>query len=559
MNRFLSAFLGQAVVVLLLTGCVMPPPVDISVISAYQKSMEAQPVTQYPAADGQENLLRPAGRLDLPKLEPKMIKGKDGKEKKVIYLSLKNALIYALANNTDIRLSAFNAGLSREDVVKAAAAFDVIASAAGSYTNQDKQVVIPTLAGRSKSSQYQVGFRKRTTTGAQVAVTWGSSRVWSKAASTGSITVYEPTIGIELVQPLLRGGWSINTAELRLASLQEKDSQETLRATTEAIIANTHAAYWALIRTHRNREITTHLLDKTVETYNRVMERHKAGLDATKVQTKQTESAVTTRRAFLLTAITDIGNAQDALAFLIGYPTIFDDCDEVILTTKMEDKKLEINVKDQLQTAVRHNPQLARARLAIKAADISISVAENQMLPTLNVRSSVAWQAASRSRSSAYKTLGNADFATFSIGLELEYPLGNRAAQASLRASHMGRKQSILTLQQTADGVSKNVRGAARAIDFLYRRLQLQRATVAATTEELAALEDTEEIRAELTPEFLNLKLAAQQRLAEAASKEVSALELYNRAFVELRRSTGTILDMPGVKILLPPSNNASK
>ena len=65
---------------------------------------------------------------------------------------------------------------------------------------------------------------------------------------------------------------------------------------------------------------------------------------------------------------------------------------------------------------------------------------------------------------------------------------------------------------------------------------------------QLKALEDTEEIRGKLTPEFLLVKLQAQEDLARAEQAEQQTIVDYNIALVELARATGTVLELYPVR-----------
>jgi hypothetical protein len=62
----------------------------------------------------------------------------------------------------------------------------------------------------------------------------------------------------------------------------------------------------------------------------------------------------------------------------------------------------------------------------------------------------------------------------------------------------------------------------------------------------------TEEIRGRLTPEFLLVKLNAQETLANAELAALQALVDYNVAMSDLALVSGTVLELHGVKLALP-------
>ena len=85
------------------------------------------------------------------------------------------------------------------------------------------------------------------------------------------------------------------------------------------------------------------------------------------------------------------------------------------------------------------------------------------------------------------------------------------------------------------------------------KTLEYERLAVAAYKAELGGLDILQKTRpGGMDPEFLELKLRSRQRLALAERSELQALVDYNSAAIELRRITGTVLDLPGLKVSLP-------
>jgi outer membrane protein TolC len=535
-----------------LPGCVGTGPMDPRVIARYQREMAARSPSRR-TRDGQDlGLLRPAPQKGVKPLEVEEVKDADGKVvKHIIRLSLDQAVMRALANNPQIQVVSFNPAISRQEMTQAAADFDYIFFGAYSLDKTDERTNSILLAGRTDTRRWQAGFRQKTVTGAEWAVAWNHTRSWNNAGFSVFATEYEPTISFEITQPLLREGWlDYNLSRLRIARLDHKSSLAAFRQSVESTITDVYLTYWRVAQARREVEIQEKLLEKTAETYHRVMERYKAGLDATKVQTKQAESAVASRQAVLIRVRKDIHDTREALGLLLDDPQInvlgyYD----IVPTTTMSDTPIHVDAADQLAAALRNSPMLAQARLAIQAAGIEVKVARNETLPKLDVKATTTLQSLAARPHTADRMLGSGDYAGYGIGLELEYPIGNRQRLAQLRLRRLQYRQVVASLQNTADQIAAAIRQRVREIHTSWEELQLQRVAVAAARVQLQALEDTEEIRGRLTPEFLELKLSAQESLADAERNELQALVDYNSAMVELRRETGTVLDLPRVKI----------
>ncbi|MCD6365793.1 MAG: hypothetical protein J7M14_07955, partial [Planctomycetes bacterium] len=66
---------------------------------------------------------------------------------------------------------------------------------------------------------------------------------------------------------------------------------------------------------------------------------------------------------------------------------------------------------------------------------------------------------------------------------------------------------------------------------------------------QLQAVEDIEKIRGKLTPEFLDVKLRAQESLANAERGELEVMINYNIAMITLSQVSGTVLQRYGVEL----------
>ncbi len=482
------------------------------------------------------------------------------RSKHLVRLSLRDTVMRALANNLDIRVVSYDPAISREDMVRAAAAFDYTVFGAVSYTKDEKQRAQTFAGDINRLRNWSLGVRQHTVTGAEWSLEWAMSRAWDNSSSffTTLRTRYEPTVVLQVSQPLLRDAWpEVNLAQLRIARLNTRIGEQDFRAKVEEVITQVVSTYWALVQARREVEIAERLLEVTRETYERVIGR--ADLDATEASIKQVEASVRIRQAALIRARKIAQDVQDALARLLadvqinvlsGY--------EVVPTTPAIEEQVHVSATEQMMTALRHNPLLEQARLAVAASAINVRVAKNQTLPNLELTASTGLQGLSRQAKQAHDELFRGDYLSYSIGLTLEYPVGNRERLASLRQRQFEYTKAIVSMQNAADQIALAVNERARQIETAHEELLAQRAAVEAARIQLQALEDTERIRGRLTPEFLRVKLDAQVTLATAARSETQALVDYNTAMAELARATGTTLELHRVRIAMPHAVNGT-
>jgi outer membrane protein TolC len=475
-----------------------------------------------------------------------------GARRTMIHLDLEQAVHRALANHPAIRAISYDPAISREEMVAAAAAFDAVVFGGFNYERTDERSSSIFGGGQTDTQGFEAGVRQTTPTGGSWSASYAFSRVWDSSGFTTMVHEYEPTLLLEVSQPLLRDAWpAFNLAELRIARTNRRVSQAEFRRQVEETITSVVTTYWSLVRARRALEIQESLLAMTKETLDRV--RLRKEIDATAVQIKQAEAAVASRRAQLLRARKEVFDVQDALMRLLSDPqaNLLADA-EVLPTTAPAREPVHVSVGRQLLSALEHNPVLEQARLAVALADINVTVAENQALPRLDLTGSVGYQGLGGARHEAHEKLGTLDYLSYSIGISVEYPFGNRQRRADLRKAHFERLKSVAQLQDAADELAQQIQERIRQIRTDQQEVLLQQAAVDAAKVQLQALEDTEKHRGQLTPEFLELKLGAQESLAAAELAELDAVVSYNAALAQLDQLTGTVLASHRVRVDLP-------
>ena len=527
-------------------GCVRPGTVELTDLIRYQEGMIRR--SQAEREEKGLSLLRPAPTVDGPQLKVR----KDAKTgKQTVELSLQDAVLLALSNNLDIRVAAFDPAITREEIVQAAAVFDYVAFGGLAYGVEDvRQNSIFNKVSNTKTRSVTAGVSKRLTTGAEASVTYGLTRSATSSGVSAGRTTYEPTIALELTQPLLRNAWrDVNLANLRIARINRKVSDAEFRRRVEEIVTNVVTTYWALVQAVQDVEIQTRLLDSTTKTLARIVQRR--AIDATKANVTQTESAVAGRRAALIRAKKLVHDATDTLARLLAERRLsLLDRYELAPMTKAAAVAVKISREDQLHTAIRHNPRLIQVRLAVQAAGIALRVAKNGLLPRVDLTLAATNQGLDKDTRPPHDQALDSKYQSYSANVAAEYPLGKRNARASVRRARFEYLKMRKSLESLSLQVGEQVKERIRQIETTYEELQAQIKNVEAARTYLKTLDDIEEIRGVLSPEFLELRLRAQETLAGAERGQLSATINYNVAMITLHQATGTVLEQYGVETI---------
>jgi outer membrane protein TolC len=466
-----------------------------------------------------------------------------------VQLSLQDAIRLALMNSLDIRVVSFDTAIAYTDMVAAASAFDVEVFGSAFYEHIKKRTSSRLQGMKIRKVLVEAGARQRTVIGTDIETKLNFTRTADNSPVIDIDPSYEWVLSLELTQPLLRlGGPDVNLGELRISRVAHDVSLAAFREQVEKTVTEVINNYWLLVQAREDADIQQRLLIITIQTHDRVLKRRQ--LDATDVEVKQAESALLARWSGMVRARKQIFDVQDRLARLLADPRMpVSSRYEILPTDAATESRILFDATEQIELAIQNNPTLEQAYLAIKAADISVRVARNLTLPVLNAVASVNIQGLRGNPSRAWDDMWTTDFLSHTSGLVFEYPLGNRGPEAEYSKRRFEKLQAVTTYHNAADQVAVAVNEAIRQIDTTYEEFLAQRRAREAKAIQLRALEDTERIRARLTPEFLQLKLATQEQLAASARLELFAIIGYNNALAELTRLTGTLLVQQGVEV----------
>lgn len=552
----LGALLGAS-------GCVPNEAQTSDLIDTYQRAIMAR--SPHARGEGTLGLLEPVQSGQSQPLRTST----DAAGGTVVSLSLDESVRLAVMNSVEIRVVSFDPAIAREDIYRAMGDFDTVISGGVSQSETDRRsgVTAPSIFTDTDTFQTEIALRKKLITGGEIKWVWDETRTRNSSPFTSPNPQWESVSTLQITQPLLKGaGVDYNLAGIHIAQVGAKSATAQFRQRVEEVVAQTQVNYWSLVQARRDVEIQEELKKRTDETYDRILKRAGAVQDVTNVEASQAKAAVESRKAMLIRAQKNVLDAQDQLArllsdhrmTLIGKYTI-------LPTTPPIATPVRVDPTDQLVLALKYSPLLEQARLAIDAAAIQVMVAQNETQPSLNLQASVGTQGLRSTVGRATEEMTRFNFIDHSVSAMFEYPIGNTTALAALRQRQFQRLKAITDLQNTADKVAVAVNQAVRQIESSYQEVVAQRAAVEASQAQLKALMGLEELRA-LSPEFLQVKLQAQDSLATAERALVEAEVNFNNARAQLAQVTGTSLQqrsirlaMEGSEMLAPASVPASQ
>jgi outer membrane protein TolC len=216
---------------------------------------------------------------------------------------------------------------------------------------------------------------------------------------------------------------------------------------------------------------------------------------------------------------------------------------------------------DLLAQADQSRPDLAAIDLEIKNTGIALEGTRNELLPELDVFASAQGQglagtpgmqagtAMDMALAGGYGTvlqqILSQKYPTYEVGIQLNFPLRNRIAQADLRRDMLQQRayetQVIALRNQVAlevDTATIALRRARSAYEAAVRTRQLQQESL-----------DVEKARYEAGVDTAFFVIQYQAYLSQAESTEVVAKGDYFKALAGLNLATGTLLEKNNISI----------
>ncbi len=466
---------------------------------------------------------------------------------RTVVLSLEDALHRTLANNHTVRVASYNPAISRSGLVQAEAVFDALYFMSLSNNNVDRPTGTQLIGTKSEQFDLSGGIRKLLPSGMQVSTSLSLQRQSSNNQFQVIDPIYTSNFVGEFTQPLLRNaGIDFNRSQIRISQNDTKISRQAFKRQVRETLATVEQLYWALVRTRREVTIRARLLTEFEKIYDFLWQRR--GFDTYQIQLSQTRANLEASRANFIFVVNEVYNAEDRLIAAMNDPelNLAEDI-EIIPGDFPTTAPLEYDAVAVVQSALDNRSEVAEARLQIDNARIRVGAAKNQALPRLDLFFRYTVNGLGTNADDAFDEVTQTDFTEFLVGLDLEVPIGNRAAEAALRQAQLQHAQQIAALKAQIEQVILEVNVALRAIKTTYELIDPSLQEAEANEDQVASVIARAE-RKNFTA--LNQELGARNALAESRSALLRSLVEYNLSLIELERAKGTLLEYNNVSFV---------
>ena len=385
-----------------------------------------------------------------------------------------------------------------------------------------------------------------------------------------------------LTQPLLQGlGFPATTRFIRIAKNNRELSDVAFRLQVITTVNQIQTMYWDLVYAYENMRVQQESLVFAEKTLSDTKKQVEIGSLAP-IEAVRAQSTVAQDQQLLTVAQTNLQLEQllmkNALSRTLRDPALASA--EVIPTSTMELPQNETPqpTEDLVNEAIHHRAEVVEQRIQLNTQAMSNQAVRNALLPTLNLFAYYggagiggeqnpintcalnpfpAFGCASNTKGSldtlfpttpigdTFHQMVNSTNPDKGIGLTLNIPIRNRAAQAVQIRSELEYQQAQMALQQTENRISIEVRNAQFGVEQNRASVASAQAAVEYAKQSL----DAEQKKFQFGTSTTTAVLQNRSALATAESTLVSAMAAYEKSRVELDRAVGDTLDKAGVSI----------
>jgi outer membrane protein TolC len=351
--------------------------------------------------------------------------------------------------------------------------------------------------------------------------------------------VYTGGFSISANQPLLRNFLiDPSRAAIKISRVNLRISEEALLATINDTLLRVEQAYYNLMFARENVKVQATALELASQLLRENRKRVEVGALAP-LDEKQAESEVASTRAALIDAERTLSEQQNILKGLITdkyaeWNAInLEPIDNLLAVPVVSD------VQESWRIGLNQRPDLMELKYVLERAGITLKLRKNQLWPELDLIGSYGHRENRNSYENVLGALPNGKYPSYTYGVLLDIPLGNRAQRARYKSAKADSEQSLLEYKRLEQQIMVQIDDSVKLLRSSFERVEATRAARAFAQEALAA--EQKKLENGKSTSFFVLQF--QRDLTARRSEEVRALADYNNALAQLAWREGTTLE----------------
>ena len=403
-------------------------------------------------------------------------------------------------------------------------------------------------------------------TGTYLEVDWNNNRTTSNSPDNTLNPQLYAAVRFLFQQQLLAGfGPGPNLRFLRIARTNRKISDIAFRAQVIATVTQISDIYWDLVSAYDDEQVGERSVAFATETLN--TSRKQLELQAIpEMDVLKAEGELASREQDLTVARTNLELQElymkNAITRSLDDPIL-----EEMPLVPVDHIGGQIQpdtepVQETIAAALKNRTELQESSLDLENRELSRKTARNALLPSLGLYGLYAGTGYGGTPNPAYLAQGgtvsaprgeggtlenalNYSSPEYQVGFQLSIPLRNRIAKADQYRTELEYRQSQVYAEELKKRIRIEVRSARYALEQGASRVDAARHARDLALNTLDIMQKEQKLGAGSNQQTLS----AEHDLAVAESALVSAETAYEKARIEVRRATGTILEEYGISI----------
>jgi len=474
-------------------------------------------------------------------------------------ISIDEAVKSALEQNLGIRIQRIDPQIQDMGVAQAQSAWAPNLTSTFSKNSQTQQSTSALSGGATSidngTFSTQVGLSQTLPWGGNYTGSWNNSRFTTTNLFSSFSPQLNSNLSLQYTQPLLRN-YAIDQIRQQVASSRKSRdlSDIQLQAVVTGTLRSVKNAYWDLVYTIDNLKAQEQSLALSQQFLKDNQKRVEIGTLAP-IDIVQAQAEVAANEQGVIVADAAIKQAQDALRALVLDPGTaefwnvnFEPTDAASFSERA------IDVDAAVRNALDKRSDLHTAKNSLDQSDINLRYFGNQTKPDVNAQVSYSSIAAGGTQLSGVNlaaistgstvsrtevsnvglgsVLGDvlkSAYPTWTVGLQIGYPIGLNTAHVNLVKAKLQFEQSQSQLKNLQMQIATQVRSAARNVQTNQKRVGSARASRTLQERKLEAEE--KKLAAGMSQSFFVFQ--AQRDLALARTAEILSIADYNKSLVD--------------------------
>ena len=419
---------------------------------------------------------------------------------------------------------------------------------------------------KQNSEQASVTYAQAFPTGSSLQVDFSDFRGTSNGIYDYFSPQYFAKVRVIAQQQILAGfGLSTNLRYLRIAKTNQHITDVAFKAQVIATVTQVCDIYWDLVNAYEDEQVNERSVAFATDTLDK--SRKQFQLQAIpEMDVLKAEGDLATRQQDLTVARTNLELQElymkNAVTRSLDDPILEEM--PVVPTDRIgtQIQSTSEPVQDLISSALKSRTELQIQTLGLENSELSRKTARNALLPQLSlyglyIGTGLAGQlnsayynksiptTLSNSPGGALASAFNASAPEYQVGLQLSIPVRNRIAKADQYRAELEYRQTQVGLEEAKKRILIEVRNASYALEQGASRVAAARHARDLSQKTLDIMQKEQKLGAGSNQQTLS----AEHDLAVAESALVAAETAYEKARIELRRATGTILENYGISI----------